>query len=132
MQDIHVNEVEPVAVAATMYQSGDEEFWKAHVLTAQNFSGSDELYCKRNRLSLSAFNEHKRKLGLTKRYQRKQVSTAPSKKEPKAFVKLECKAEPAKPSLVNPSPQARVRTSASGLPDPKWMAEFVTELLALR
>lgn len=131
MQDINVNEVAPVAKAATVYQNGNDEFWNAHVLRAQEFIGSDELYCKQNALSLSTFYDHKRRLGLTKRYRRKQVSAPPIKIQ-QAFVKLESKPEPTKPPLVNSSPQARVRANASGLPDPKWMAEFVTELLALR
>lgn len=82
------------------------EFWRAHVMAAQDFIGTDAEYCKRNGLNDKTFWAHKSKYGFTK----------PAKGRPKKFVKVET--EP-----VRATPQSRS-------PDPKWLGEFVAILLA--
>jgi hypothetical protein len=130
MQEIKVDGQAPAAGVTTNGISSEK--WQTHVQAAQKFNGSGEEYCRLNGLSLRVFQEHKKKQGLTRRYRPRRVSLGPMKGEAKAFLKVECQPEPPKPQLAPPSPNAPVRRPDFALPDPKWMAKFVTELLALR
>jgi hypothetical protein len=130
MQEIKVDGQAPAA--ATTTNGISEEAWQAHVLAAQGLSGSAEEYCRLNSLHLRTFQEYKKKQGLTRRYRPRRLRVGPTKGEAKAFLKVECKPEPAKTQPATASSNTPVRRRDPALPDPKWMAEFVTELLALR
>jgi hypothetical protein len=106
---------------STIAQNGpipvmDENFWKAHVLGAQEFDGSEPEYCDQNGLNFSRFRKYKRKFGMT----------APRGRPRKAFVRVETSPEPALEKHTTRSTRSR---EFRGLPDPRWMAEFVTALL---
>ena len=83
------------------------EFWKAHVLSAEKFSGTYAEYCESNGLSKSTFHANKRRLGFTRAYKPKRS----------AFVEV----TPADGHFPEP-PKKR---SESRLPDPKWFAEVL-------
>lgn len=93
------------------------QFWKEHVLIAENFMGSDQEYCRRNGLHPGTFSAYKVKLGFSKR----------KLQRTKAFVKIE-----PKPSgivvgtLVAPAAAQKSRL----MPDAKWTAEFVLSLMS--
>lgn len=95
--------------------SRDDEFWRGHVLKAvHEFSGSNEEYCRINGLPKSPFYRHKKRLGLTR----------PFKPSNRAFIKI----APVKPE----ESAVEVKFKRGSLPDPKWTAEFVSSLMALR
>jgi hypothetical protein len=87
-----------------------DEFWKAHILKAQEFSGSNSEYCRANDLSRGIFYEYKKRLGFGRR----------PKKRRSAFVEVAAVGE-------------RLETVSKGrdgrMPDPKWVAHFVTALM---
>jgi hypothetical protein len=90
-----------------------DEYWKDQLEKFESFPGSAREYCKQNGLRYGRFYRYKRKFGFIK------VRRAPQK----AFVQIKAVEETAeKEKLV-------VRPRASTLPDPKWMAEFIKELL---
>ena len=100
-----------------------EPFWKAHILTAQNFMGTNVEYCRRNGLNTATFSAYKVKLGLSK-----------SKKQPRpsAFVQIAPKTAasngPASPALVAKGSPLQPST----VPDAKWAAQFVAALFGQR
>ena len=91
------------------------DFWQTHVMAAQKFIGTDGEYCRRNEISHKTFQAHKKKHGFTKPMKPRRVEK---------FVKV--KAEPTQ--IVKPVTQAIASNKV--LPDAKWMAEFVSALLA--
>ena len=94
----------------------DENFWRAHVLGAQQFDGSEPEYCDQNGLNFSRFRKYKRKFGMT----------APRGRPRKAFVRVEPSPEP----VAEKEPTRTIRSREfGGLPDPRWMADFVKALL---
>lgn len=88
-----------------------EESWRAHVVYARDFRGTNAEYCRRNRLDPSVFRSYKKKFGRAER----------SRSQPRAFVRVQSEA-PASSELSTPR--------QSLLPDPQWTAEFVAALLA--
>ena len=93
----------------------DEATWRAHIEAAQEFSGSDQEYCRANQLGFSQFRKRKRKYGMS----------AVRGRPRKAFVRVEAAVEPEEEKETMRLYRPRERA----LPDPKWMAEFVTALL---
>jgi hypothetical protein len=85
------------------------EFWKTHVLRAQEFSGSEQDYCDRNNLTKSTFARYKNQMGLSRS---KKVAES-------AFVKVEAP-EKAKPEK---------RPEAVKLPEAMWLAKFLQALM---
>ena len=73
-------------------------------------------YCQRNGLSRSTFKAYKEKFGLTKR--RKSHLKAFVKIEPETFVPTE-------------APKSSGLCKEPALPDARWVAEFVQELMRL-
>jgi hypothetical protein len=65
----------------TNESSNEELIWKAHVLDAQRFEGTDEQYCELHGLKLRQLKQYRRKFGATRTYR---------PRKPKAFVKVEC------------------------------------------
>ena len=92
----------------------DEEMWRAHLETSLNFMGSEVEYCRRNSLSLSKFRSYKEKFGMSRQYKRR----------PSPFVRVKAVESTQIPKSVE------VNRVGNRLPDPKWMAEFVTALLS--
>lgn len=90
-----------------------DQFWKDHVLTAQQFMGTDQEYCRRNELNAGTFSAYKVKLGFTK----------PRKVRGKAFVKVEPKRDEAPRPPKVPAPRS------PALPDPRWTAELIRALI---
>ena len=95
----------------------DEETWKSHFLYAQNFSGSDSEYCRRNGLNERTFKKLKIKYGFTK----------PRRRREKLFVQLQNSATH-RESIFSERPQAASSVNRT-LPDAKWVASFVVALL---
>ena len=91
----------------------NEEFWRAHFLKAQEFSGTSEEYCRANGLSKSTFQVHKRRLGFTR----------VPKSKGAAFVRVES---------VRSPPERPVKVQQSRLPDPKWLAQFIMAMVSER
>lgn len=90
-------------------KSQKNEFWKAHILKAKDFSGSDEEYCVANALSKSAFYIFKRRLGFTR----------PHKPYRSTFVKV---------GPVHKLSEVPGKAEGSRLPDPIWVAQFIIAL----
>ena len=90
-----------------------DEFWRTHILKAQEFLGSNQEYCKANGLQKSTFHVHKRRLGFTK----------PFKKKRSVFVKV---------APVLGRPEKPVKIQQARLPNPKWVAEFIMAMLGER
>lgn len=91
----------------------DEGTWRAHVMYAEEFRGSNAEYCRRNRIDHAVFRTYKKKFGATRTREA----------EPKAFAKFEG------------GTQVQLRSSRalrSPLPDPRWTAEFIAALIAAR
>ena len=96
-----------------------ERFWREHILTAQNFMGTNVEYCRGNGLNPATFSAYKVKLGLSKSKKQARssafvqitrevaVSTGP------ALLVAAAKASPAQPPVI---------------PEAKWVAEFVAAL----
>ena len=103
-------------VEGTQGEIEDTESWKGHVLTAQNFLGSDQEYCRRNRLNPSTFAGHKKRMGLTRGEKRKRE---------RKFVRLEL---PEADSGAPAEARVSVQKKALPLPDPKWLAELIQGL----
>ena len=99
--------------AAVEKESGD--FWLSHVVAAKDFIGTDGEYCRRNEISHKTFQAHKKKYGFTRPMKPRGLEK---------FIKV--KAEP--DQVIKPVTQATASNKV--LPDAKWMAEFVTALLA--
>jgi len=89
-----------------------DEIWKAHVLSASKFRGSDAEYCRRNGLGPSMFRAQKRKYRV-------------SKPQPESFLKIEC-------AEVSRSQSATARPRELAMPDARWTAEFIAVLMGLR
>jgi hypothetical protein len=87
-----------------------DEFWRAHFLKAQEFSGSNTEYCNANGLSIYGFQTNKKRLGFTR-----------SKEKVRPFVKVATIPE----KTATPTIAAR----PNRLPDAKWLAEFVKTVL---
>jgi hypothetical protein len=104
-------------ISAAMDQMGDlsEESWKAHVAGARAFRGSDTEYCRRRGLDPKLFRS----------YKKKHAKPKPGVVEPKAFVQIQC-AE----SQTEPKVAAKRLPESAALPDPRWLAEFVTHLFS--
>jgi len=94
----------------------EEKIWWAHLQTLVNFMGSEVEYCRRNSLSLSKLRVYKEKFGMSRQYKRR----------PSPFVRV----RPAEPKPV--AKPTEIDRKSHALPDPKWMAEFVTALLGKR
>ncbi len=92
------------------------EFWKAHVLRAQEFLGSNMEYCRVNGLTNSTFATYKKRLGFVKSAKPRRKLSAFSKIEELAPLSLDL----AKASLRVPQPRS--------LPNPKWVAELILAL----
>jgi len=92
--------------------AGGEEFWRNHVLTAQNFQGSDAEYCRRNEVNASTFYSYKAKLGVIK----------PIKRRNRGFMKVE------REIISGMETPKKVSSDTRGFPDAKWAASFVTAL----
>jgi len=88
-----------------------DDFWRAHFLKAEEFSGPNVEYCAANGLSLYGFQTNKKRLGFTR-----------PKKTLKPFVKVACAAE----KIATPVNPAR----PNRFPDAKWLAEFVKAVLS--
>jgi hypothetical protein len=89
-----------------------DDFWRSHLLKAQEFSGSNAQYCEANGLSLYGFQTNKKRLGFTR-----------AKKRPNAFLKIESVQDTVTPPKLR-SPQP--------LPDPRWLAVFVKTFLGYK
>lgn len=89
------------------------EFWKSHILKAQEFSGSDEGYCRANGLSKGLFYVHKKRLGFTR----------PPKTKRGLFVKVD---------PVGGRAEKLSKVEEPHLPDPKWVAQFILALTGKR
>ncbi len=92
----------------------DPEFWRAHILKAEESSGTYAGYCESNGLSKSTFHAHKKRLGFSR----------VSKSKRRAFVEVTPICELSK----EPS---RAR-SESRLPDPRWVAEVLMAMVGER
>ena len=97
----------------------NETEWRSHVKAAEEYSGTDRNYCASRGLNVRQFKKYKSKFGLA----------VPRGRPRKAFVRVETKTEPVPKEVLEKSPRPR---EFRGLPDPHWMAEFVTSLLGLR
>lgn len=94
--------------------SGDE-FWRAHLMAREKFSGTDREYCQQRGLNYGSFSSYKSKLGFSRPHRRK-----------KAFVEVKSQSAVVKPEQrKSPQPQ-------SLLPDAKWLAEFAQALMRHR
>ena len=93
----------------------DEKFWKDHIAAAQKFRGTAREYCRLNGLNQQKFREYRRLFGFTKRGGSGQ----------NAFIKVE-----AIPQVV-PSIQKTFHKRENRLPDPKWLAELITQLMGV-
>jgi hypothetical protein len=91
---------------------GGEEFWREHVLRAQNFRGTDSAYCRSQGIDRKQFSYYKRMLGYGK-----------PRRQPKVFVEVKPKIEGIEKNLVRVEPKKL-------LPDAKWLAEFAGHLLS--
>jgi hypothetical protein len=100
----------------TQTPDDEDKVWRAHLETFLNFMGSEVEYCRRNSLSLSKLRFYKEKFGMSRQYKRR----------PTPFVRVKT-AEPQQ--IAKP---AEIDRMGYPLPDPKWMAEFVTALLGKR
>ena len=89
-----------------------DDFWRAHFLKAQEFSGSNVEYCTVNGLSVYGFQTNKKRLGFIRR----------SKEKLKPFVKVESIPE----RTATPVNAAK----PNRLPDAKWLAEFVKAVIS--
>lgn len=87
----------------------DDEFWKAHILNARRFKGSNHEYCRVNDLPKGTFYSRKKRLGLTKRRRVKR----------RMFVKVTPVAE---------RPRRELPALGRQLPDPKWVAHLIVAL----
>lgn len=95
----------------------DIDFWRAHVIAARDFIGTDAEYCRRNGINDKTFSSYKTKFGFTKTIK---------KGRPKKFIKI-------KRELLSVDAAKPLATKSSrGELDPKWMAEFVSALLNSR
>ena len=93
-----------------------DEVWRSHIEYAKDFLDSDGEYCRRNGLSLSMFKKYKLKYGVLKRRRRRH--------QQKAFFHIE-------PELSHqPHAVQESRSQKRNLPDARWAAEFVTELMS--
>ncbi len=115
MNDVAVtaaaNEAEAKSVEVRL-----EESWRAHVVQARSFSGTDAEYCRRNGLDPGIFRTYKKKY------------TIPKQSGAKAFVKVTTTEDPAPPrEAASRRPE---RTSESRLPDARWTAEFIAALMS--
>jgi hypothetical protein len=88
-----------------------DEFWKHHLERFQDFPGSARNYCRTNGLKYGRFFRFKQKLGLTRKHRPYQ----------KAFVEI-------KTSEKAPESERKVFRTLKELPDPKWVAQVLTEL----
>ncbi len=105
---------ESVAPQAAVPDEESDEYWQDHLEKFSRFRGSSREYCKQNGLKYGRFYRFKRKLGFIK----------VRKPYQKAFVQI----KPAE-ELTEKDKPVILRPRGSNLPDPKWMAEFVKELL---
>jgi len=85
--------------------SSKQQQWRDHMAAAKDFSGSIESYCRSKGITPSAFYYWKKRLCET---------------SARSIV-------PAVSSFV-PVEVVRGQRPSSGLPDPKWVAEFVIHL----
>lgn len=92
----------------------DSEFWRAHVLQAEEFSGTYASYCESNGLSKSTFNAHKKRLGFTR----------VSKSKRRAFVEVA--------PICNLSKEPPKTRSERTLPNPRWVAEVLMAMVGER
>jgi hypothetical protein len=96
-------------------ESKKEDFWRTHLLKAQEFSGSDKEYCRVHGLTKGTFYAYKKRLGFTK------ALRASQRRSKTAFIKI----EPA-PEVHQEHVQGiELRT----LPDPRWVAALVVALM---
>ena len=94
-----------------------DDFWRTHVITAQDFLGTDSEYCRRNEINHKTFHAYKKKYGYTKPMKARRVEK---------FVNMKLKPEP----MQTTKPVTQAIASEKVLPDAKWVAEFVSALLA--
>ena len=80
----------------------DESTWRAHVMYAEEFRGSNADYYRRNRIDHAVFRTYKKKFGATRSREAEAI----------AFVKVEGGTQ------VLPT----LRTPKSQLPDARWTA----------
>lgn len=86
-----------------------QEFWKSHIDSAQEFSGSNKKYCDQQGLHYGTFCANRRRLGYSGRQGAKaSVSSAFSE---------------VKVNLSGASP-----LNAIHLPDPRWLAQLLKAL----
>ena len=83
---------------------GKEEFWRRQMDLKDKYEGSMRKFCEEHGLSLSTFGYWRHKFNRAK-------PTGALVRTP--FVPVEIQ---------------RVYSSAGGLPDPKWLAEFISHL----
>jgi len=91
-----------------------DEYWKNQMDRFETFPGSAREYCKQNGLRYGRFYRYKKKLGFIK-------VRSPYKK---AFVQIKA-IEPA----VEKEPKVKTLPRQPNLPDAKWVAQFLKELL---
>ena len=97
----------------------NETEWRAHIVAAKEYSGTNRNYCASQGLNLRQFKKYKGKFGFA----------MPRGRPKKLFVRVETKAAPAPKEILEKPQRPR---EFRGLPDPHWMAEFVTSLLGMR
>lgn len=110
--------MEDHVVSAASEETASELVWKARVLDAQTFEGTLAEYCERHGLNPRQLRRYKKKFGATRTYRRRSA---------KAFVKVECEQAP----QAEPETAARERRP-SELPEPRWLADFITALAGQR
>jgi len=92
----------------------NDDTWRSRILQAQDFAGTDVEYCQHHGINLGHFKAYKKKLGLT-RWRRRRT---------KAFARVVTNDIPHRLTRDIERPLLRTR------PDPRWVAEFVSILLA--
>jgi len=105
---------ESVTPPSVVDEQESDEFWQGHLEKYKAFQGSSREYCKQNGLKYGRFYRFKQKLGFTK-------GRSPYRK---AFVEIK-----AVESSIEKEPKVKVFSRQPSLPDPKWVAQFLKELL---
>lgn len=108
----------------------DESFWRAHILSAQQFAGSNFKYCRDHGLVSGQFYEHERKLGFAKKSSIKIQQNVFVQVAPATLPAVSSASLPAQAAqdVARAPTQIPLSSPTKNLPDARWLARFIQEL----